>query len=98
MDHEIRRGAVTGGGKGEIVLGLGFMLMGENSHVVTRALKSKRTAKSRFRRCAAVGAISHRTTCGSTSDSAKRRESIAFGFAGRTAIRRISADSTPIAM
>ncbi len=39
VDHEIRRGAVTGAGKGEIVLGLGFMLMGENSHVVTRALK-----------------------------------------------------------
>jgi cobalt-zinc-cadmium resistance protein CzcA len=41
VDHEIRRGAVTGAGRGEIVLGLGFMLMGENSHVVTRALKSK---------------------------------------------------------
>ncbi len=41
VDHEIRRGAVTGEGKGEIVLGLGFMLMGENSHVVTRALKAK---------------------------------------------------------
>ncbi len=40
-DHEIRRGAVTGGGKGEIVLGLGFMLMGENSAEVTRALKAK---------------------------------------------------------
>ena len=41
VDHEIRRGAVTGGGRGEIVLGLGFMLMGENSAVVTRALKEK---------------------------------------------------------
>src|SRR5512136_2673160 len=41
VDHEIRRGAVTGAGRGEIVLGLGFMLMGENSHVVTRALKAK---------------------------------------------------------
>src|SRR5262249_58194953 len=41
VDHEIRRGAVTAAGKGEIVLGLGFMLMGENSHVVTRALKAK---------------------------------------------------------
>jgi heavy metal efflux system protein len=41
VDHEIRRGAVTGAGKGEIVLGLGFMLMGENSHVVTRELKKK---------------------------------------------------------
>jgi cobalt-zinc-cadmium resistance protein CzcA len=36
--HEIRRGAVSAGGKGEVVLGLGFMLMGENSHDVTRRL------------------------------------------------------------
>ena len=36
--HEIRRGAVTADGKGEVVLGLGFMLMGENSHDVTRRL------------------------------------------------------------
>jgi cobalt-zinc-cadmium resistance protein CzcA len=41
VDHEIRRGAVTGAGKGEIVLGLGFMLMGENSAVVTRGLKTR---------------------------------------------------------
>ena len=41
VDHEIRQGAVTGGGQGEIVLGLGFMLMGENSAVVTHALKDK---------------------------------------------------------
>ncbi len=37
--REIRRGAVTAGGKGEVVLGLGFMLMGENSHEVTSRLK-----------------------------------------------------------
>ena len=35
--HEIRRGAVTADGKGEVVLGLGFMLIGENSHDVTAA-------------------------------------------------------------
>jgi cobalt-zinc-cadmium resistance protein CzcA len=40
-DHEIRRGAVTAAGNGEAVLGLGFMLMGENSAVVTRGLKAK---------------------------------------------------------
>jgi cobalt-zinc-cadmium resistance protein CzcA len=40
-DHEIRRGAVTADGRGEAVLGLGFMLMGENSAVVTRALAEK---------------------------------------------------------
>ena len=40
-DHEIRRGAVTSDGRGEAVLGLGFMLMGENSAIVTHALKAK---------------------------------------------------------
>ena len=39
--HEIRRGAVTADGKGEAVLGLGFMLMGENSHEVTWRFKDK---------------------------------------------------------
>jgi len=39
IDHEIRRGACTADGKGEVVLGLGFMLMGENAAVVTRALQ-----------------------------------------------------------
>ncbi len=39
--HEIRRGAVTHGGQGEGVLGLGFMLMGENSREVTERLKQR---------------------------------------------------------
>jgi cobalt-zinc-cadmium resistance protein CzcA len=37
----IRRGAVTADGQGEVVLGLGFMLMGENSHAVTRRLEAR---------------------------------------------------------
>ncbi|MBT6846046.1 MAG: CusA/CzcA family heavy metal efflux RND transporter, partial [Planctomycetaceae bacterium] len=41
IGHEIRRGAVTADGQGEVVYGLGFMLMGENSHKVTYALKDK---------------------------------------------------------
>jgi cobalt-zinc-cadmium resistance protein CzcA len=39
--YEIRRGAVTADGQGEVVYGLGFMLMGENSHEVTNRLKVK---------------------------------------------------------
>src|SRR5690606_36143536 len=35
----IRLGAVTAGGEGEVVLGLGFMLLGENSADVTRRLE-----------------------------------------------------------
>lgn len=39
--HEIRRGAVTAEGRGEAVLGLGFMLMGENSRELTRRLEER---------------------------------------------------------
>jgi cobalt-zinc-cadmium resistance protein CzcA len=38
IGHEIRRGAITANGEGEVVLGLGFMRMGENSYTVTRDL------------------------------------------------------------
>ncbi len=41
IGHEVRRGAVTADGRSEVVLGLGFMLTGENSHVVTRNLKQR---------------------------------------------------------
>jgi cobalt-zinc-cadmium resistance protein CzcA len=41
IDHEIRRGAVTFQGQGEALLGLGFMLLGENSNVVTRQLRER---------------------------------------------------------
>ena len=40
-DAEIRRGAVTFQGQGEAVLGLGFLLMGENSNAVTTALRER---------------------------------------------------------
>lgn len=39
--HAIRRGAVTANGRGEVVLGLGFLLMGENAHAVTQRLEAK---------------------------------------------------------
>ena len=38
---EIRRGAVSAGGTGEVVLGLAFMLMGENSREVTASLQER---------------------------------------------------------
>ena len=41
IGHEIRRGACTANGQGEAVLGLGFMLMGENSHELTERLKQR---------------------------------------------------------
>jgi heavy metal efflux system protein len=41
IGSEIRRGAVTADGQGEVVMGLGFMLMGENTHEVTTAMKER---------------------------------------------------------
>ncbi|MDD7984356.1 CusA/CzcA family heavy metal efflux RND transporter [Lentisphaera marina] len=41
IGHEIRRAAVSANGEGENVLGLGFMLMGENSAEVTLRLREK---------------------------------------------------------
>ncbi len=41
VGHEIRRGSVTAQGRGEAILGLCFMTMGENSKVVTTALKKR---------------------------------------------------------
>ncbi len=41
IGHELRRGLVTADGKGEILLGLGFMRIGENSSAVTQALSDK---------------------------------------------------------
>jgi len=41
IGHEIRRGLVTANGEGEAMLGLCFMLMGENSYAVTRRMADK---------------------------------------------------------
>lgn len=41
VSHELRRGIVTANGGGEVVLGLGFMLMGENSYSVTTRMREK---------------------------------------------------------
>ncbi len=46
IGSEIRRGAVTADGQGEVVMGLGFMLMGENTHEVTLAMKNRLAALS----------------------------------------------------
>jgi cobalt-zinc-cadmium resistance protein CzcA len=41
IGHEIPSGAVTAQGRGEVILGMGFMLMGENSREVTERLREK---------------------------------------------------------
>ncbi len=41
IGHEIRRGAATANGEGEIVLGLGFMLTGQNSHEIAEKMEQR---------------------------------------------------------
>ncbi|SFI56500.1 efflux RND transporter permease subunit [Planctomicrobium piriforme] len=41
ISHEMRRGIITANGEGEAVLGLGYMLMGENSYQVTSDLRDR---------------------------------------------------------
>src|SRR5205823_1884506 len=41
VGHSIRRGIVTAEGKGEVVLGLGFMRIGESSYAVTRQMRDE---------------------------------------------------------
>jgi cobalt-zinc-cadmium resistance protein CzcA len=41
IGSKIRRGAVTADGQGEVAMGLGFMLMGENTHEVTWSMKNR---------------------------------------------------------
>ncbi|GMU91476.1 MAG: hypothetical protein AMXMBFR4_05340 [Candidatus Hydrogenedentota bacterium] len=47
VGHEIRRGAVTFQGQGEVLMGLGFMLLGENSNAVTAALRERLEAAAK---------------------------------------------------
>ena len=44
LGHEVRRGAVTLDGQGEVVLGVAFMLMGENSRNVTERVRERMQA------------------------------------------------------
>src|SRR5204862_7520356 len=41
IGHDLPLGGVGADGRGPVVLGLGFMLMGENSHAVTERLKDR---------------------------------------------------------
>ncbi|MBN9120551.1 MAG: efflux RND transporter permease subunit [Planctomycetes bacterium] len=41
VGYDIRRGAATANDRGEVVLGLGFILTGENPYTVTRQMKEK---------------------------------------------------------
>ncbi len=62
VGHELRRGATTADGEGEAILGLGFMLVGENGHTVTAALaKRLEEVKGRLPEDVRVEAVYERT-------------------------------------
>lgn len=62
IGHEIRRGGVTAQGKGQVVLGLGFMLLGENSQTVAAGLRERLNAtKSALPEDVQVEAVYDRT-------------------------------------
>ena len=62
VGHEIRRGLVTSNGRGEVVLGLGFMLMGENSYSVTTRLREEfEELKSKLPQSCRLEAVYDRT-------------------------------------
>ena len=70
IGYEIRRGAITADGKGEAVLGLGFMRMGENSNDVTTRLKE---SARRSRQVAAAGRAKSKTSTTEPSWSTRHR-------------------------
>jgi len=108
IGHEIRRGAVTADGKGEVVLGLGFMLMGENSHEVTWALKNKLDEiKTTLPASAAVEPVYDRTELVSHVIDTVRKNlfeggllvvAILFAFLGNLRAAAIVALAIPLSM
>ena len=63
VGHAIRRGGVTADGKGEVVLGLAFMRMGENSRDVTMAPRPGhgRRPQGPARRASTIDVVYRRT-------------------------------------
>lgn len=106
--REIRRAAVTADGKGEVVLGLGFMLMGENSHEVTGKLRA-RLADIRkslpagiqvtpvYERTALVDRVLH-TVRNSLLEGALLVVAVLFLFLGNARAGLIVASAIPLSM
>ena len=108
IGHEIRRGAVTADGKGEVVLGLGFMLMGENSHEVTWAMKDKlKTISSTLPANVSVTPVYDRTELVDFVIDTVRKNlfeggllvvAVLFGFLGNIRAAMIVALAIPLSM
>jgi cobalt-zinc-cadmium resistance protein CzcA len=108
VGHAIRRGGVTAGGRGEVVLGLAFMRMGENSREVTRALDAAmrdiRRALPRgvaidvvYRRTDLVDQVLH-TVERNLFEGAVLVIAVLFAFLGNVRAGLIVASAIPLAM
>ncbi|HEX7446384.1 MAG TPA: CusA/CzcA family heavy metal efflux RND transporter [Pirellulales bacterium] len=108
IGHVIRRGAVTANGQGEVVLGLGFMRMGENSYAVTQRmadefeqLRGKMSSDLRlepvYDRTVLVDRVIE-TVRGNLFDGAILVVAILFVFLGNLRAGLIAASAIPLSM
>ena len=108
IGHGIRRGAVTSDGKGEAVLGLAFMRMGENSQDVTkglkRAMEDVRSALPKgvtitevYERTDLVGKVLH-TVERNLTEGAVLVIAVLFAFLGNLRAGLIVASAIPLSM
>jgi cobalt-zinc-cadmium resistance protein CzcA len=106
--REIRRGAVTADGRSEVVLGLGFMLMGENSREVTHRLKVRLeevkkslppgiTVETVYDRTHLVDRVLH-TVAENLFIGAVLVVAVLFGFLGNWRAGLIVASAIPLSM
>ena len=109
IGHAIRRGGVTAEGKGEAVLGLAFMRMGENSREVTNALdramdEVKRTLPARRERRGGLQADrprspgARRPSSGTSSRGPILVIAVLFAFLGNFRAGLIVASAIPLSM
>ncbi len=104
----LRRGVVTSDGQGESVLGLGFMLMGENSHEVATRLRNRmEEVKKSLPEGASVRVVYDRTTLvDKVLDTVKKNlaegallvVAILFMFLGNLRAALIVAAAIPLSM
>jgi len=107
-DGPLRRGAVTFDGRGEVMLGLGFMTTGENSHTVTTAMreKLKETEKSLPRDVEVVPVYDRTELIDVVVDTAKKNLfeggllviAVLFAFLGNLRAAFIVALAIPLSM
>jgi cobalt-zinc-cadmium resistance protein CzcA len=108
IGHEIRRGAATQSAAGETVVGLGYMLIGENSRVVTQRIDQKLrdlqpslpegvTIRPVYRRKALVAEVLT-TVRNNLMEGALLVVAVLFAFLGNLRAGLIVASAIPLSM